>query len=141
MGGKYLRIWTRCFFPIEQIPAGIRGIVKHSRPVRNFGMKCQSAKRSLKPDKVPQHRARVGNDASALPAWGSLIPAFLVWSWEGETESVPAAEEPCWFPSLKAGRALIQHPPSTITQHPLVLGEPEVLSEFGQISRIRPKSG
>lgn len=51
--GKELRIWTRCFFPGEQIPAGIRGIVKHSRPARDFGMKCHSAKRSLNPDEVP----------------------------------------------------------------------------------------
>lgn len=66
---------------------------------------------------------------------------FLVWSWEGETESVPAAEEPRGFPSLKACRTLIQHPPSTIAQYPLALGDPEVLPEFGQTNRIGPKSG
>lgn len=66
---------------------------------------------------------------------------FLVWSWEGETESVPAAEEPCEFPSRKACRTLIQHPPSTITQYPLALGDPEVLPEFGQTNKIGPKSG
>lgn len=75
--GKQLRIWTRCVLPVEQILAGIRGVVKHSWPARNFGMKWHSAKQFLKPEEVPlPGEAGLGAVLVHLQPLNVLFPSF-----------------------------------------------------------------